>query len=289
MSRASGIIPAMVTPFKDNHPNEKGIERLVEHISKGGVDGLFILGTAGLWALQSMEERKLVAECTVTTTGKRMYKIVHVGGLVLKDVISLAKHAESVGADAVAVITPFYHHLTEEELINYYREISESVSIPIVLYNIPQFTGYNLKPTTLARLVENVPSIGGIKDSGMSMSQLMEAHYISILNGVDTFILHSVATGLAGSVVALANITPKLLKELERKAREGKMEEAREMQRRVTEALNIIFANNLIPALYAVTNEFGIDVGEPKKPIKPLSREKSREIADRIKKLLALE
>ncbi|HIQ30480.1 MAG TPA: dihydrodipicolinate synthase family protein, partial [Candidatus Caldiarchaeum subterraneum] len=220
MNKPSGLITAIITPFNENQQlDEKGIESVLEHVLAGGVDGLFILGTTGLGPALSVEERMRVAEVMVTTVGKRCFKIVHVGGLNYSDTIKLAKHASTIGADAVAALTPFYYRLAAKEITGYYKHIEESTELPLLIYNIPQNTGYNITPEVTFEVVKGNNRVVGMKDSSGDLSQLIAVKRMlshtgfSVLNGRDGLVLPSLASGLDGSVTAFSNVIPREFKE----------------------------------------------------------------------------
>ncbi len=290
MRKIGGVITATLTPFSDDgRPNEKAIGSLLDYILAGGIDGLYILGTTGLGPLMSVEERKLVAEAMVTTAGKRVMRIIHIGGLVVQDILSLARHAEQIGADAVACLTPFYYHLDTKALEEFYAKIAEATTLPILLYNIPQNTGYNIRPATIAAIVERVPSVAGIKDSSGILAQLMETQNLlgdnfAVLNGSDKLVLPTLAAGLAGSVTALSNIAPKLVKDIDNAYRQGDLSKAQQNQRNVAQLANTL-GEKLIPALYTILNNKGINVGKPKPPLTPLTKQEEQEILQKTSKI----
>ena len=288
MKRPSGVLTAIITPFKDGRKIDgKRIENVLEHVLRGGVDGLFILGTTGLGPMLGFEERKLVAETVVTTTSARAFKVVHVGGLNMEDVIRLAEHAASVGADAVAALTPFYYKLPPSGVVDYYRELERSTSLPILIYNIPQNTGYNITPAVTAEVVENTERVVGMKDSSGDLSQLITAkntltnHEFAVLNGSDSLVLSALASGLDGSVTALSNVIPAVVKSIDEAFRNNDPAKALESQQKVWK-LGRAMQHNLIPLIYAVLNNMGVDVGFPPRPLKPAPKEE----AERIIKLL---
>lgn len=289
MIKPSGVITAIITPFSEKQQvDEKGIESVVEHVLSGGVDGLFILGTTGMGPTLSVEERMKVAEVVVTTVGKQCFKIIHVGGLNPTDVMKLAEHASTIGADAVAALTPFYYRLTTRELVSYYKQLEQSTNLPVLIYNIPQNTGYNITPSVTFEVVKENSRVIGMKDSSGDLSQLiatknlLAGYGFAVLNGSDELVLPSLAVGLDGSVTALSNVIPREIKEIDTAYKNGNLRRAFELQRKVWKLLEIT-KHNLIPVIHAILNGLGVRAGIPHKPLNPISEAEAHNILQQFK------
>ena len=214
MPNIRGIIPAVVTPF-DKHDNvDTGVLRnLVDYLVDSGVHGLFVLGSQGeFWALD-YDEKKTILETVMDEVNGRIPVYAGTGGISTREVLKLTAMAESVGVDAVSILTPFFLSLTDEELYNHYKKIASSTELPVILYTNPDRTGANLSPRLLARL-SRIDNIVGIKDSSGDLSLTTE--YIrqtdedfSVLAGRDTLILATLLYGGKGSIAATANVVPK--------------------------------------------------------------------------------
>lgn len=148
-----GIITALVTPFTSRgEVDEDSFREIVQFQIRSGVNGFFVNGTTGLGPVMSPEQRKRVAEITVEEAKRRIPTIVQVGAVDPAVGLDLTLHAEKIGADAVASLTPFYYQPGEEAMIEHYRRLSETTKLPIFVYNMPRNTGNNVDTSLLSKL-----------------------------------------------------------------------------------------------------------------------------------------
>jgi 2-dehydro-3-deoxy-D-pentonate aldolase len=166
-----GLMPAMVTPFDERGEVDlEATEAVVERSMEAGVDGISPLGSTGEFSHLTGDERKRFAEEVVRIVAGRVPLVIGVGATGTKEMVELALHAESVGADAVLVVSPFYWKVGEEALFRHFATVAESVGIPVVIYNLPMLTGVDLSPLLVARIADECPNAVGIKDTVMSFS-----------------------------------------------------------------------------------------------------------------------
>lgn len=160
-----GIYPAMLTPLtKDQSIDISALKQLTNHLIDAHVHGLFALGSNGEFHMFNIEDKLKVAEVIIQETAGRVPVMVGSGGNSTEEAIWLSKEMERLGADALSVITPFFIPPTQDEAAAHYKTIAASVSLPVLLYNIPSKTGFHLEPETVAELAK-VDNIVGIKDS----------------------------------------------------------------------------------------------------------------------------
>ena len=156
-----GIIPPMMTAFtKEGEIYEEGTRRIVDFIIPH-VQGLFPCGTYGSGPMMSIAERKRTAEIVVDQTKGRVPVIVHVGTADTKNTVELARHAASIGARAVAAITPYYNSYSEDDIFIHFQQLIHAVDIPVFLYNNPKASGNSVSPNLLVRLA----AVPGIQDT----------------------------------------------------------------------------------------------------------------------------
>ena len=159
-----GIICPMISPFTvDGKVYADGVRSLIEFLCKNGVNGIFVCGTYGLGPAMSIDERKKIAELSVEHASGKMDVIIHVGSSNIDTSIELAKHAEDVGADAIASTPPFYYKYDDEPVYSFFKSLIEKVSIPVFVYNIPSRVGYGITPSLLKRVADE--GARGIKDT----------------------------------------------------------------------------------------------------------------------------
>jgi 4-hydroxy-tetrahydrodipicolinate synthase len=159
-----GVIPALVTPFRDGAVDEKAFVALVERQIAGGVHGLVPVGTTGETATLSHEEHKRVVELCVQTARGRVPVIAGAGSNSTAEAIELVAHAKAVGADAALVVSPYYVRPSQEGVYQHYKAINDAVQLPVLVYNVPGRTGSDVTNETLERL-SKLPNIVGIKDA----------------------------------------------------------------------------------------------------------------------------
>jgi len=207
-----GAIVALVTPFRNNRIDEKGLKRLIDFQIKNGTDGIVPCGTTGESATLSYDEHQRVIELTIEAVDGRIPVIAGTGSNSTKEAIELTKHAEKAGADAALLITPYYNKPTQEGLFQHFKAVSESVSIPLILYNVPGRTGVNLLPETVARLSE-LKNIAGIKEATGDLRQVSQVIKLCgdnfvVLSGDDFVTLPMLAVGAKGVISVTSNIIP---------------------------------------------------------------------------------
>lgn len=168
-----GVIPAMITPFTEQYTlHEPALRLMVRRFIDAGVHGLFGLGTNGEFFSLTFEEKVRIAEIIVEETKGSIPVYMGSGGIGTEEVIRLTREFERIGVDAVSVITPYFLTFTQQELLEHYKTIADSTSLPVVMYNIPSRTGNHLQTATVAEL-SKVPNIVGIKDSTGSYDNIL--------------------------------------------------------------------------------------------------------------------
>ena len=281
-----GIFPALITPFdregKVILKDLRGVARF--HIEKG-VDGFFVCGSAGEGPLMSISQRKLVAETVIDEAGGDVSIIVHAGTTNTEETVELAKHAEENGADAVGVVSPYYFNPDLEGLMEHYRLISESVSIPVLVYNIPHRTGFNVTSQMMTKLCE-LPNIMGVKDSSRNLIQIQEIiqtapKKITVINGSDNLIYAALTIGVDGQISGTANVAPELFVELYKAFKDGDRTRALKLQAEINSVIRALRGPPIAPFKAALALR-GVSAGFPKMPLRPLRPDEISELKDRL-------
>lgn len=276
-----GIIPPLTTPFTEGGDvYEEGLRRLVEFQVEKGSHGLFICGTYGSGPIMTVEEREKVHEVVVDQVGGRITVIAHVGTASTAQSAELAQHAERVGADYIASVSPYYHRHDERAVVEHFRTLVEAVDLEVYVYNNPKASGVTITPSFLHHLAD--VGVRGIKDSGFSFIEL--THFMLALEdrpdfrfivGTEGLALPAFMIGAKGSVAGLANVFPELVVKLWDLFQAGKYKEAARVQMQVNRARQILhIPSSTNAACYAVLYERGIDVGYPKLPILPVREDR---------------
>lgn len=288
--RFEGIIPPMITPFKaDKTLYEDGIRKLVNFLIEKGVGGLFICGTYGTGPAMTIEERKKTAKIVMDEVKSKSKVIVHVGSSNIDTVFELAKHAEDLGADAVASIPPYYYAYDEETIVNFFKELVSKVNIPVFIYNNPARSGNPITVRLLKRLVDI--GVKGIKDSGFDLVRFYE--FIVNINkkdfefiiGTESLLVPAYLAGSRACVSGLANAFPEINVKTFNLLKEGKYEEAAKNQLEIIKLREILHLTPTYPSIFETLRLRGIDVGYPKPPFRRLAIEEIQTLKTELRKL----
>ena len=253
----SGSATAIITPFGENGVNYEVFGQLIENQIAGGTDAIVFLGTTGEPSTMSFEEEHVLMEYAVKKVAGRAKVIFGCGSNNTADAIMTAQKAESYGADGLLAVTPYYNKCTQNGLVAYYKAICESVSIPVIAYNVPGRTGVEIQPTTMAKIAE-IPNIAGIKDAGGNMSKTMETLRLvrekcDVYSGEDALNLPILACGGVGVISVLSNVVPADVKKLCNLVKEGSMSEAIALNDKLLPLANACFVEvNPIPVKAAM-------------------------------------
>jgi dihydrodipicolinate synthase/N-acetylneuraminate lyase len=283
-----GIIPPLTTPFtRGGEVYEAGLRRLVDFQVEGGVHGLFICGTYGSGPIMTLKQRKQVHEIVVDQARGRVTVIAHVGTTATDQSVELAQHAERVGVDTIASISPYYHRHKERTVVAYFHTLVQAVDLPVYVYNNPKASGVEITPSFLRHLAE--AGVQGIKDS--AFSYITFAHFIleladdypdfRFIVGTEGIALPAFLAGAKGCVSGLANVFPELMVSLWDAYAERDYEKAATLQMRVVKARKILhIPDSTNAACYTVLRERGIDAGWPKAPILTVAEDKAEAMLD---------
>lgn len=288
-----GIIPPMITPLdKDENVDKKAIGRVVNHLIKGGVHGLFPLGSTGEWYGLDFNQKREILETVMEENNKRLPVYAGTGAVTTKETIRLTKLATEIGVDALSVITPVFITPNDQELFNHYQAIASSTDLPIILYNNPGRTGINLSVDLVVKL-SKIDNIVGIKDSSGDMTQGVE--YIrrtddnfAVLAGRDTLIYGFLSYGGKGAIAATANIAPQIVVKIYEEYQKGNYQEALKAQFQLA-PLRIAFSLGSFPVVMKEgLNLLGLEVGTTFKPVESLTDEARGKLKEVLKNMQLL-
>jgi 4-hydroxy-tetrahydrodipicolinate synthase len=254
----TGCGTALVTPFQpDFSLDEAALRKLVQRQICGGVDFLVPCGTTGENPTLTRREHLRVVEITLQEAAGKMPVVAGAGGYNTQEVMDLARELESLGANGLLSVTPYYNKPTQEGLYQHYRAIARSMRLPIVLYNVPGRCGTNLEPSTVKRLAE-IDNIVGLKEASGNISQMAAlANAVpddfAILSGDDAIALPLFALGGRGVISVASNEIPAEIVRLCQHGLRGEFEEARAIHRKYLPLMEINFIeSNPIPVKAAL-------------------------------------
>lgn len=283
-----GCGTAIVTPFTKDGINFEEFKKLLENQVENKVDAIIVCGTTGESSTMTKEERKETIKFAIDTVNKRTKVIAGTGSNNTSDAIEMSKYAESVGADGLLIVTPYYNKTTQKGLIAHYSEIAKNVNVPIILYSVPSRTGVNILPDTCLEL-SKISNIVAIKEASGNISQVAKiaslcGDNLAIYSGNDDQIIPVLSLGGKGVISVLSNVMPKYTHDMVRKYLDGQVKEACKMQLEVIDLIDMLFAEvNPIPVKHAL-NVMGYNYGIPRLPLIELSDENKEKIKNVMKK-----
>lgn len=281
-----GCGTAIVTPFSKDGINFDEFGKLLDFQIENNVDAIIVCGTTGESATMTDEERKSVIKYAIDKINKRTKVIVGTGSNCTSTAVEMSKYAESVGADGLLVVTPYYNKTTQKGLVEHYKTIANSVTLPIIMYNVPSRTGVNILPETCLELAA-IKNIVAIKEASGNISQVAKISSLckdnlTIYSGNDDQIVPVLSLGGKGVISVLSNIMPKYTVEMTHKYFNN-VKEATNMQLNVINLIDALFSEvNPIPVKHAL-NLMGYDFGIPRLPLIELSEEKKKNLENIMK------
>ena len=281
----SGMLVALVTPFRDGQVDYAAIERLVDWHIEQGTDGLVPVGTTGESPTVDIAEHQKIIKTVVERAAGRIPVLAGTGANATAEAIHLTRYAKDVGADGSLQVCPYYNKPTQEGLYRHFAAIAEAVDLPMVLYNIPGRTGVSMAPATVARLAE-LPQIVAVKEATGSMDQASEILAqcdLVVLSGDDSLTLPLMAVGAQGVISVVGNLVPKDMKRLTDAMLAGDVATAQEAHRRLFPLCRVLFIEtNPIPVKTAMKMVGLLESDEKRLPMTDLTPEH----AEALKKAL---
>lgn len=273
MAIFKGAGVALITPFnEDETVNYDMLGELIERQIAGKTDAIIVCGTTGEPATMTEDEKLAVIKYAVEKTAGRIPVIAGTGGNATRVVIDFSKKAEALGVDGLLVVTPFYNKATQNGLYAHYKEIAKSVSLPIIMYNVPSRTGCNIAPETAVRLARDCENIVGIKEASGNISQVAKlakqaGGILDIYSGNDDQVIPILSLGGIGVISVLSNVAPKAAHDMVMEYLEGDRKKAAALQLDYLDLINALFCEvNPIPVKGAM-NLMGYNVGKLRLPL----------------------
>jgi 4-hydroxy-tetrahydrodipicolinate synthase len=237
------------------------------------------------------EERSRVLGIVLDEVNSKAPVIAGVGTPSTRETIALGRDAKDIGADALIVVTPYYCRPSSKELLEHYSRVASSVDLPIIVYNVPKFTGYNVEADLITKIIENNVNVVAVKDSAGSIGQISElvrrvGIRVSVLAGTADVLLPSLHMGAKGGIIAIANVVPRLCVDLYNAFMQGDFDTAKAIQMRVLVLNDVLVRKfNQLAAIKQAMSILGKEAGRPRGPSLPLDTSARTEIE---KELLAL-
>ncbi|MBB6405113.1 4-hydroxy-tetrahydrodipicolinate synthase [Arthrobacter sp. AZCC_0090] len=274
-----GVLTALSTPFDQNGTLDvETLRRIVDRSIDAGVDGVVAAGSTGEVGALSSEERLLLIRTVIDQADSRVPVIAQTGATSTAEAIRLSQTAERAGADVLMLITPYYEPLSLAETVTYIKDVARSVTIPVMLYNIPAVTGVNLDPATVRSLAEEVENILYIKDSSANWEQALQLihHHSDVIGtfiGWDAYLYSALAEGAAGVMAGTANVVPHEIVAVSRRIAEGDLTGALKLWKQLYPVLDALLSVPFIASVKAGLALQGLPAGSPRRPTADLNAE----------------
>lgn len=272
----SGIIPPVITCFEKQGKIDENAQRELIRYQAKFVQGFYPCGTYGSGPLMTTEERKRVAKIVIEEKGNT-FVIVHVGAPSTAEAVDLSRHAESIGADAVGAIPPYYYAYSQAQLIEHYRAILKAVKIPVFLYNNPELSRNPVAPDTLRILAED--GLFGVKDSSFDLVNFYN-YLIAVrkpgfkfIVGTEAIAAAALDAGACGVIAGVANVFPEFLEDFYATWKRGNSAATASKQLNVIKARNILKFGPTLTMTYAALRMRGFNPGYPRAPYSEISAE----------------
>jgi 4-hydroxy-2-oxoglutarate aldolase len=285
-----GIFPPIATPFADGRVAHDRLKGNLHRWNKTKLAGYVVFGSNGEFVYLDQEEKLALMETVRQNLLQGKVLIAGTGCESTEATVKLTNLAAERGADVALVVTPHYYKAKMDTgaLKKHYLRIADQADIPIMIYNVPQFTGINVGPELVASLAEH-PKIIGIKDSSGNIAQVGEMiattpPFFHVLAGSAGHLLAALALGAKGGILALANVAPDQCCRIFDDFRSGRHADARQLQLKLIPVNKAITARFGVPGLKAALDMVGYFGGDPRPPLLPLGGEQRNELREILKR-----
>ena len=290
-NKFKGTGVAIVTPFnKDNSVDFKSLSKLVNHIIKGGVEYVVVLGTTGESVTLSKDEKKSIITHVIETVNNRVPIVLGLGGNNTQEIIdSLKVKSDFKNIDAILSVSPYYNKPNQRGIYEHYKAIAGASPVPIILYNVPGRTSSNITADTSIKLAKDFKNIIAIKEASGNLEQCMKIikhkpDSFSVISGDDMLTLPMIACGADGVISVVANAFPKDFSEMTRKILAGNVKESQKIHYKLTDIIEQLFADGNPAGIKAVLEITGICKAHLRLPLVKVNAATQAILEDLVKK-----
>ena len=281
-----GVIPAVLSVFDQNENlDDQGTRDLIRFLMSFDIGGLYLTGSTGETFLMNSEERKHQVEVVMDEVQGRLPVVVHVGAMSTRASIDLAEHAERVGAAGISSVPPFYFKFTEDQIFGYYKDIAESTSLPMIVYNIPLAGMMTEKMIERLASIENVK---GVKYTGTAIYEIMQIRDacgadFQIYGGCDELCSSNIAIGVDGIIGSFYNDIPDLFIQIWNAVKSNDIQLATGLQRKALKVINLGVNNgSMMACLKLWLREAGVSAGYARRPFDNFSEQEKNQLIERL-------
>jgi len=271
--RLGGVLPPIATPFRNDEVDCDALKHNLEKYNRTGLSGFLVLGSNGEGVYLNEKEKIIILSAAREAIPEDRIFMAGTGQESTRETIRLTNRAAGIGADCALIVTPNFYKsgMTHEALKYHYLTVADAAQIPILIYNVPQFTGINLDPSLIEALASH-PNIAGIKDSSGNIGQLAEIirttpHDFAVFVGNAPVFFPALCVGAVGGILAVANIIPDSCVEIKRQFDAGNLEKARQIQAKITPLARWVTSGHGIGGLKVAMEKIGYNGGVPRSPL----------------------
>lgn len=284
MSKLTGIFPPIPTSFVNGELAVDKLEHNITRWNKTGLRGYVVMGSNGESVFLTRDEKLLLTETVKKYASDDKLIIAGTGSESIKETISLTNEVAELGAGYALVVTPSYYksEMKHDSFITYFTAVADAVKIPVLLYNVPKFTGVDIQAETVAELSEH-SNIAGIKNSTENLRQLIEfvagtPDDFAVIAGTASVLYNGLTSGASGGILALANIALDECVRIQELIEAGKLNEALKLQQRMIPVNKAVTSQYGVAGLKAAMDMLGYFGGEPRKPLLPLGESEKKSL-----------
>ena len=265
MKAFEGVYPAMLTPLNENlELDEKGLRLEVDYLIERGVHGLVPLGSTGEFPYITVEEKKRVIDIVVEQANRRVPVVVGTSAMGTDEVIQLSRHARDRGADGLMINLPVYYPLTDDDVFNHYQAVAGAVDLPIMLYDFPAFTHWEMSPELISRL-SRIENVVGIKETAPlekveQVIKIEKQEPFNTFTGISFIFLEALKLGAAGVICIIPNIAPREVAAIYDSFKAGDMEKASRLQGDILPLVSLVAVPVQSPVAKEAMRLLGLDI-----------------------------
>ncbi|MBQ4563593.1 MAG: N-acetylneuraminate lyase [Lachnospiraceae bacterium] len=272
-----GIYAALITPYtKTGEVNYNQLQKLVNHLLEQGIAGFYVGGSTAEAFLLTEEERKGILEAVVEANEEKGTVFSHVGAISTDMAIRLAEHAEETGVDAVSAVAPFYYNFTEKEIINYYCDIMRSTDLPMIVYNIPSFSGFTLTESVLNELKKK-GNVAGVKFTSPDFLLLQQIRAnnpeLSVFNGFDQMLSAGLIMGATGAIGSTYNCLAPIACRIYDSFQNGETDQVEYAQNLLNRVLMVMRKYGVFSSIKTLLEFEGIECNGCRKPFSQMTED----------------
>ena len=285
-----GVIPAVISVFdKDENLDEQGTREFLRYLMSMDIGGLYVTGSTGETWLMTAEERMRQVEIVMEEVGDKVPVVVHVGAMSTREAVKLAKHAEQFGAAGVSSVPPFYFKYNADQIFNYYKDVAEATSLPMIVYNIPLAGMMTVDQIIRLSTIENVK---GVKYTGTALFEVMQIkdgckEGFQVYGGCDELGSSNIAIGVDGIIGSFYNVIADHYIKIWNAVKASDVALATKLQR---QAVHVIFAGinsgSMMACMKVWQRAAGLPGGWSRRPFSNFSEEEEKAL---VAKLVAID